>query len=127
MIIRFVPLLGMVLAAGCATSTSDYQRPAVKQVNTWQGQSSSQVASLGWQQVFPDTGVQQLIKTALENNRDLSIAALNVMAYEAQYRIQRAALLPAVDLGVGGPRQHTPARFSTTGQTSTTSQYSLSH
>lgn len=124
--IPFVPLLGMVLVAGCATSPQDYQRPDVKQVNTWQGQSSGQAVSLGWQQVFPDTALQSLIKTALDNNSDLSIATLNVMAYEAQYRIQRAALLPTVDAGAGGTRQHTPARFSTTGQATTSSQYSLS-
>ena len=42
--------------------------------------------------------LQQLIQTALQNNLDLRVAALNIDAYRAQYRIQRAELLPAVGL-----------------------------
>ena len=125
MIYRFIPLLGVVLVAGCAATASNYQRPDVPSVNIWQSQQSGKVAPLGWQQVFPDAALQQLVKTALDHNRDLSIATLNVMAYEAQYRIQRAALLPTVDMGAGGTRQRTPARFSTSGQATTASQYSL--
>ena len=125
MIYRFIPLLGVVLVAGCAATASNYQRPDVPSVNIWQSQQSGKVAPLGWQQVFPDAALQQLVKTALDHNRDLSNATLNVMAYEAQYRIQRAALLPTVDMGAGGTRQRTPARFSTSGQATTASQYSL--
>lgn len=87
MIYRFIPLLGVVLVAGCAATASNYQRPDVPSVNIWQSQQSGKVAPLGWQQVFPDAALQQLVKTALDHNRDLSIATLNVMAYEAQYRI----------------------------------------
>ena len=36
--------------------------------------------------------MQQLIESALVNNRDLRVAALNVEAFQAQYRIQRADL-----------------------------------
>ena len=111
MIYRFIPLLGVVLVAGCAATASNYQRPDVPSVNIWQSQQSGKVAPLGWQQVFPDAALQQLVKTALDHNRDLSIATLNVMAYEAQYRIQRAALLPTVDMGAGGTRQRTPRPF----------------
>lgn len=59
--------------------------------------SSGQLAAeTGWRQYFTDPRLQGLIELALANNRDLRQAALNVQAYQAQYRIQRAELYPIV-------------------------------
>ncbi len=49
-----------------------------------------------WRTYFTDQTLQTLITDALANNRDLRQTALNVESYQAQYRIQRAALFPAV-------------------------------
>ena len=81
-------------------------------------------AEQGWRQFFHDPALQQLIQTALENNRDLRVAALNIDAYRAQYRIQRADLFPAVSADGSGSRQRVPANLSQTGQSGITSQYS---
>lgn len=54
------------------------------------------VSDLGWKEVFTDAVLQQLIATALENNRDLRETALNVEAYQARYRIQKANQLPTI-------------------------------
>lgn len=54
-------------------------------------------ADPGWRVMFVDPRLQRLIELALENNRDLRLAALNVQAVQAQYRIQRAARLPGID------------------------------
>jgi multidrug efflux system outer membrane protein len=51
---------------------------------------------VGWRQFFPDPGMQRLIALALANNRDLRVAALNVQATQAQYRVQRAELFPTI-------------------------------
>lgn len=51
---------------------------------------------LGWRAFFLDPQLQQLIVMALANNRDLRVAALNVEAAQARYRIQRAGLLPTI-------------------------------
>src|SRR6185295_1429418 len=51
---------------------------------------------------------QRLIALALENNRDLRVAALRVEQFRAQYRIQRAELFP----GVQGEASYTRQRFS---------------
>jgi len=51
---------------------------------------------MGWRQFFPDPGMQRLIEFALANNRDLRVAALNVQATQAQYRVQRADLFPTI-------------------------------
>ncbi len=81
-------------------------------------------AEQGWRQFFHDPALQQLIQTALENNRDLRVAALNIDAYRAQYRIQRADLFPAVSADGSGSRQRVPADLSQTRQSGITSQYS---
>ena len=65
-------------------------------------------AEQGWREFFRDPALQRLIQTALVNNRDLRVAALNIDAYRAQYRIQRADLLPAVSANGSGSRQRVP-------------------
>lgn len=58
-----------------------------------------------WSEIFLDPRLQQLIKHALVNNRDLKLATLNVAAVQAQYGIQRSASFPAVDATVSLTRQ----------------------
>lgn len=67
------------------------------------------VSNLGWKEVFTDPVLQQLIATALKNNRDLRATALNVEAYQAQYRIQKSNQLPTVAAEGYGSRQRTLA------------------
>ncbi|RMO56223.1 NodT family outer membrane efflux lipoprotein, partial [Pseudomonas amygdali pv. eriobotryae] len=55
---------------------------------------------------------------------DLRVAALNIDAYRAQYRIQRSDLFPAVSATGSGTRQRVPADQSQTGQAGITSSYS---
>ncbi len=81
-------------------------------------------AEQGWRQFFRDPALQQLIQTALVNNRDLRVAALNIDAYRAQFRIQRADLFPGVSADGSGSRQRVPADMSQLGQSGITSSYS---
>ena len=50
-----------------------------------------------WRKFFTDEKLQKIIETALTNNRDLRVAALNVERARALYGIQSAALLPTVN------------------------------
>ena len=117
--------------SGCSL-IPDYQRPEAPVAAQFpQGpaysptQAPNQAAAeQGWKQFFHDPALQQLIQTALENNRDLRVAALNIDAYAAQYRIQRADLYPAVSANGSGSRQRVPARASQTGESSISSSYS---
>ena len=63
---------------------------------------------IGWREFFPDPQLQQLIALALTNNRDLRVAALNVQSAQAQYRIQRAPLFPAVNASAAEQVQEIP-------------------
>src|SRR5471032_707978 len=60
-----------------------------------------------WRTFFRDPLLQRLIQIALDNNRDLRVAALNVAEYEAQYRITRAALGPSISASGGVTRERT--------------------
>jgi multidrug efflux system outer membrane protein len=77
--------------------------------------ANAAAAEQGWRQFFQDPTLQQLIQTALINNRDLRVAALNIDAFRAQYRIQRADLYPAVSADASGSRQRVPADLSQSG------------
>ncbi|CAI8848543.1 MULTISPECIES: AdeC/AdeK/OprM family multidrug efflux complex outer membrane factor [Pseudomonas] len=119
------------ILGGCSL-IPDYQTPESPVAAQWpQGPAyspteSAEVAAAeqGWRQFFHDPALQQLIQTALVNNRDLKVAALNIDAYRAQYRIQRADLFPAVSANGSGSRQRMPANMSQTGESSISSQYS---
>ena len=62
-------------------------------------------ADIGWKEFFVNPALQQLIQIALDNNRDLRLAALNVERTQALYRIQRADRLPSVNGSFGLQRQ----------------------
>lgn len=86
--------------------------------------ATTPAAELGWREFFPDPELQALIARALENNRDLRIATLNVEAARAQYRIRRADLVPAIDAVGTANNQRTPASLSSTGESELTRTYS---
>jgi multidrug efflux system outer membrane protein len=65
-------------------------------------------ADIGWREFFTDPRLQQLIELTLANNRDLRVAALNVEAQRAQYRIQRADLLPTISATSSESAQSVP-------------------
>ncbi len=70
-----------------------------------QGRSASEI---GWRDFFIDPRLQQLIAIALQNNRDLRVAMLNIEAARAQYQITRASLLPTLNGTAAGNRSRSP-------------------
>ncbi|AXQ48079.1 efflux transporter outer membrane subunit [Pseudomonas vlassakiae] len=117
-----------VLLCGCSL-VPDYQRPAAPvpeqfpQGPAYQGDALARQHAEDWRQVFQDPVLRQLIDRALANNRDLREAALNVEAYRAQYRIQRADLLPKVSADAQGKRQYLPRGMTGTDQGMISSTY----
>lgn len=106
----------ILLLQGCSLAPQ-YTRPTMPVADIFPAQqtqttSSKQeqdktAAELGWRDYFADPVLQQLITTALANNRDLRQSALAVETYQAQYRIQRAALLPTLSGSGYGAKQRT--------------------
>ncbi|MDA8486471.1 AdeC/AdeK/OprM family multidrug efflux complex outer membrane factor [Pseudomonas resinovorans] len=124
--------IAATLLGGCSM-IPDYQRPEAPVENAWpEGEAYSQgaaqvnttAADLDWQEFFQDPVLRQLVQLALDNNRDLRTAALNVEAYRALHRIQRSELFPTISADGGATRQRTPGIMSQSGQADTSSQYS---
>ncbi len=120
---------GALALASCSLAPR-YQRPAAPVSPEWPGAASAPTgqpppADLGWRDVFGDPRLQALVALALENNRDLRVAALNIELTRAQYRIQRAAQLPAVAATASSTTQRVPADLSSTGRATTGTTYTV--
>lgn len=118
------------LLAGC-TMSPRYERPPAPVAQTWPaygGAGSTKgiaAAEVGWREFFTDPRLLKLIELSLTNNRDLQVAVLNVEVSRAQYRIQRAALLPTVNGGAAVSRQRIPGDVSGFGQPLNYTEYSV--
>jgi multidrug efflux system outer membrane protein len=88
--------------------------------NAATGEAEPALAMPAWREVFLEPRLQQVIALALQNNRDLRVAVLQVEKERAQYRIQRAALLPSVDASGSVTRSRVSDANSETGVTQVT-------
>lgn len=121
--------------AGC-TLIPKYTKPEAPVPSSWpSGQAYKETqavpgaplaADLNWREFFTDEQLQKIIETALNNNRDLRVASLNVERARALYRIQRVELLPVVNAVGSGGKERVPADLSSTGSAHTAEQYSVS-
>lgn len=127
----FIPAILIILASGC-TMAPEYTRPDAPVSADWPALSTSvaadgekSVADTPWQEFFTETRLHKVIELALENNRDLRVAALNIEKTRAMYQIQRADLLPQLDGTAGANIQRLPADLSGIGQARISRQYSV--
>ena len=123
-----------VFLTGC-TMIPQYNRPEAPVPADWPSgsayeenlptESASFADQLHWRDFFTDERLRTIIETALNNNRDLRVAALNVEKARALYRIQRAELLPTVEAVGSGIRQRQPAPLAGggTGHSTTSERY----
>lgn len=86
----------LLMLGGCSM-VPRYVRPAAPVPATLPATSTEAAPpTLSYSDIFRDPHLQRLIEQALANNRDLRIAAANIAAARAQYRIVAAAELPTV-------------------------------
>jgi multidrug efflux system outer membrane protein len=85
--------------------------------------AASAAGTLDWQQFVTDEPLRQLVTLALDNNRDLRQAVLNIEAARAQYRIERADRLPGINAQGTGTRQRVPGDLNSTGSAGVQSSY----
>lgn len=126
-------VVAAALALGACSTMPVHERPDAPIPAAWpQGAAYGpaqaaprSAAEIGWRDFFRDPALQRLIEVALENNRDLRRAALNVEAFRAQYRIQRSEQYPGVGIDAAGARQRLPADLSPTGEAGIASEYGV--
>jgi multidrug efflux system outer membrane protein len=101
--------IALLIGIGGCTMEPSYRRPDAPVTAAWPDSTSvgalGEIASnatapaaadIGWRDFFIDARLQTLIELALQHNPDARIAALNIAAARAQYRIQRADLFPSI-------------------------------
>jgi multidrug efflux system outer membrane protein len=101
------------ICAGCMVGPN-YKRPPVEAPPAYRDASGADAvgAPFGeerWWQVFPDSTLQALVRTALEHNHDVQLAAARILEAQAQLGITRADQFPRVDAGVNVLGERTPA------------------
>lgn len=112
--------LALALAmAGCTSLIPHYERPAAPVAERFPfdgaaGASTTAAADIDWQQFFEDERLRQLISLALEDNRDLRVAVLNIEQARAQLQLKRADELPTVNASLAGSREPGANNASTT-------------
>lgn len=99
-----ISLLMFFVLSGCVSMAPKYTRPEPPVPDKWPTgnayidsavtSDNKSIADIKWQEFFIDEKLQKLIAIALEHNRDLRIAVLNIERSQAQYRIKRANLFP---------------------------------
>ena len=121
----------ILLTAGC-TVGPNYKRPSVDVPGGYRGAAPSaqaaqpsaqpnkdqskpslqpEASSLGdekWFEVFQDKQLQELIRTAIQNNYDVNIAAARILKAQAQLGITRADQLPTLSAGASATNWEVP-------------------
>jgi multidrug efflux system outer membrane protein len=105
MIKSLSPLAALLLLSACAVLEPRYHRPDAPVPSAWpEGapydnsvRAPDAVELPAWQAFYADAKLNALIGRALEENRDLRIAAANIERARSLYRVQRSQSLPAID------------------------------
>jgi multidrug efflux system outer membrane protein len=111
---RPVIVLIAALAAGC-TAGRDYARPPIILPDVYRAPAPAQpgatasIADEPWWNLFEDEQLQALIRTSLEQNFDVRIAATRILQAQAQLGITHADELPSAIAGGSVVDQKTPA------------------
>lgn len=133
--IRAIASISVISAALAACSLApSYEQPALPVAAHFQQQSEDigsvnvqsntpHATSIAWTDFFQDAQLKSVIATALDNNRDLRMATLNIERARAMYNIQAADQLPNIALNGNGSRQRLPASVNPTGRTGVNSSY----
>jgi multidrug efflux system outer membrane protein len=120
-------LSAALLISGC-TVGPNYKRPTVAVPTSYRGVApdgtpQTDAAAVGdqkWWDIFQDEQLRALIRTALQQNYDLRIAASHVLEAQAQLRITRADQFPTLSAGAGIADTRTPqSKFLPAFETST--------
>ncbi len=74
----------------------DYTRPETPKADAWYVTESTaeSIANMPWWELLKDAALQTLIRTSLQENLDLQIAAANIEEFQAQLMIAKFDLVP---------------------------------
>jgi multidrug efflux system outer membrane protein len=131
-----LPLRGLAVAVaatllGACSMIPVFERPAAPVPASFPQAQPTEAAAvapladtIAWRDYFADERLRKVIALALDNNRDLRVAALNIERARAQYGIQRADLFPSIAVSGGQNAQRVPGDLSMSGDSTVSRQYS---
>jgi multidrug efflux system outer membrane protein len=136
---RCLVLLSISLLASGCTVGPNYKRPIVAVPGSYRGMipeqtTPTQIASLGdqkWWEIFQDEQLRAFIRTALQQNYDLRVAASRVLEAQARVGITRADQFPSLGGGAGiadlrsAQSKFLPAFETSTGQVNLSAAWEL--
>lgn len=119
-------LLSATLALAACDMAPRYVRPAMPVpvespdgpaygADTASATEAEAFADTAWVDFFTEPRLRDVIRLSLANNRDLRVALANVEQARAQYRVQRADILPTVAGSGGATYQKSPVGAIGTG------------
>lgn len=132
-------VIGCLTLSGCSLAP-DYVRPESPVSARWpvvpvSAQESPVMAetptalmplNTAWKTFFSDPALQKLIACALDNNRDVRLAALAVERARAAFQVQKADQLPSVEGTGQGSNQGNPGTVTNNGERTVSRQYTAS-
>jgi len=94
---------------GCMVG-SNYKRPRVdvSQSFRFEEKEAKDLANTTWWQQFDDPVLNDLIQIALQENKDVKVAAARIEQFIGQYVSTRAALFPQIGAGASGGMRRFP-------------------
>jgi len=105
----FIPLLFLIFAVSCSVGP-DYVKPEMEMPDstllmkdyTVEDSLALALADTTWWELFGDTVLTYLIKTAVQENNDIKIAAARVDQFMGLYGVEESDYYPKFDAGASG-------------------------
>lgn len=93
------PVFVAVFFTACTAVGPNYQRPAIETPENWRIEYSQAVAvaNVSWWAQFGDPTLNELIETALRENRDIQAAAARVDQFIGSLQTTRSQFFPQID------------------------------
>ena len=129
---KTISALTSVLLLSACTMIPTYTRPSPPVPDAWSAPAAADrpaasppAAETPWDAFFSDPDLRAVVRQALDESRDLRLAALGVEKAAALFRIQRSELAPAVGAQAADSRSRLPRDVSGTGRAETVEQASV--
>jgi len=110
-----ITMILLVLIMGSCTVGPNYSRPDVDVPSTWRIEESEgkDFANTAWWEQFGDPVLNELITTALQENKDLMIASARVQEFAAKLTTTRSGLFPQIGYDAEASRDRSSEHLAT--------------
>ncbi len=109
---KIIKLFLAFIAISACSLEPKYERPKVEVPFKKSDESKLKTSKVYWKEFFQSPDLQRVIDLALENNRDLRVASLNIESARAAHGVAQSALLPSVSATALETRQGVPSAFA---------------